>query len=331
MEIRSKTARRRRSIPWLAANSGSLIPYFILILIMLVMSLFQSNLSLKWFNSKMDAGMTLALVSIGQTLVMMIGGTDLSVGGVICFTNCIASVCLSEGSGYIPLLAIGIVLIGVAAGFINGIIIVKLKLQSFIATLATWSIWYGLALCVLSTDGGEPADSFVKAMMQRIGGLSLSTFMIAGLVLAGIVFKSTRLGISILAVGSNEKGAHFGGIDVNRTKIIVYTLSGALAACAGLFRTAQVASGSPTAGNDFILLSCAAAVIGGANIATGSFSFAGAIAGAFIMRLLTDLMVFAGVSSYLTSVFQGLLLILAVGINSLSALLQKKKSMEVSA
>ena len=98
----------------------------------------------------------------------------------------------------------------------------------------------------------------------------------------------------------------------------------------GLFRTAQANSGSPTAGNDFILLSCASAVIGGCSSTTGHFSFAGAIAGAAIMRLLTSLMVSAGVSSYMTSVFQGLILIVTVIVNSLGDIMREKKKMEVS-
>ena len=330
MKSNRKTAYAGKIFSWFSSNYSAFIPYVILIVLMLVMSSYQSNLSQKWFNSKMDAGLTLAFVGIGQMLVLMVGGTDLSVGGVICFTNCVAAVYMQDGIGSILLVSIGVIMIGIVAGLINGFIVVKLKLQSFIATLATWSIWYGLALCILTTDGGVPPKAFIDFMLQRVLGLSFSSFIIVGLIIIGIFFKHSKLGISILAVGSNEKGAYFGGINVNKTKILVFALSGMFAACAGLFRTAQVASGSPTAGNDFILLSCAAAVIGGASIASGRFSFAGAITGAFIMRLLTDLMVFAGVSSYLTSVFQGLLLIIAVCINSVSTILHNRKSMEVS-
>lgn len=316
-------------------NISAWIPYIVLLAVLILMNIYQPGIiSFRWLNRQMDTWVSLALVAIGQTLVFMIGGTDLSLGGVICFTNCLAAVYMPESGIGILGMCILVVLIGLAAGILNGIVIVKLNLQPFIATLATWAIWYGAAMCVLPTDGGKVPEAFANVLIHSfsaLGGLRVSMLILVALIVIGIFFKASSLGIAIRAVGSNEKGAFYGGINVQRTKIMVYAISGLLAGMAGLFRTAQVASGSPTAGNDFILLSCAAAVIGGYSVAKGYFSFAGAIAGAAVMRLLTSLMVSAGVSSYLTSVCQGLILIASVCVSSLGTIIRERRMMEVEA
>lgn len=325
-----KRLRKRSSF-----NISVWIPYVILIVLIIFMNIYQPGLvTFKWINRQMDAWVSLALVAIGQTLVFMIGGTDLSLGGVICFTNCLAAISMQNSGASILGVSLAVVAIGAFAGFVNGVVIVKLKLQPFIATLATWAIWYGGAMCLLSTDGGSVPEAFSQTLIHSfsaLGGLRVSFLILAALIVIGVFFKASSMGIAVRAVGSNEKGAYFGGISVDRTKIFVYTLSGLFAGLSGLFRTAQVSSGSPTAGNDFILLSCAAAVIGGCSSATGYFSFTGAIIGAAVMRLLTSLMVTAGVSSYMTSVFQGLILIIAVCVNSFSTMMREKKQMEVDA
>lgn len=311
------------------------IPYIILIVLLVFINFYQPGLvKFRWLNRQADSWVTLAFVAIGQTLVFMIGGTDLSLGGIICFTNCLAAVYMPDSVVGMIGMSLAIILIGILAGIFNGFIIVRFELQPFIATLATWAIWYGAALCILSTDGGKVPALFSGMLMKSfrdLGGLKTSALILIVLIISGIFFKASSLGIAIRAIGGNEKGAFFGGINVTAVKIKVYAISGMFAAMAGLFRTAQVSSGSPTAGNDFILLSCASAVIGGCSSVTGHFSFAGAVAGAAIMRLLTSLMVTAGVSSYMTSVFQGLILIVTVCINSISDIMREKTKMEVSA
>ena len=322
---------RSRSTTFLSLNAW--IPYIIIAALMIVINVCQpGQVTFRWLNRQADAAVSLALVSIGQTLVFMIGGTDLSLGGIICFTNCLAAVYMPDQPAGILLMSLALIAIGALAGWFNGLVIVKLKLQPFIATLATWAIWYGAAMCVLNTDGGKVPEAFSGTLMHgfsQMGGMRVSMLILIGLALIGVFFKASPLGIAIRAVGSNERGSYFCGINVDRTKITVYLISGLLAGMSGLFRTAQVASGSPTAGNNFILLSCAAAVIGGCSSASGYFSFTGAIVGAIIMRVLNTLMVTAGVSSYMTSVFQGLILILVVCINSLSTLMKEKRRMEV--
>lgn len=138
-------------------------------------------------------------------------------------------------------------IIGIAAGLLNGIIVIKFKLQAFIVTLATWYIFDGFALYVLPVDGGKTAKMYVDFMMQRIWGIPLSAFVLVILVLMWAWLRRTRFGISIFAIGKNSMSAYCSGININWVKLRVYAFSGLFAAIAGTYRTAYVNSGSPTA------------------------------------------------------------------------------------
>lgn len=216
-----------------------------------------------------------------------------------------------------------------AAGLINGAIVVKFKLQAFIVTLATWYIYDGFALWILPVDGGNTAEMYVNFMMQRIGGIPLSAFILLILVVMWAWLRRTRFGISLFAIGKNPTSAYCSGININWVKLRVYAFSGLFAAFAGTYRTAYVNSGSPTAGDNYVLLTCCAAVLGGINVAGGRGSLYGTIIGAFVLQLLSDLLTFAGLSSYWTSLIQGALLITVVGVTSVIEIVRRKRSLEV--
>ncbi len=311
-----------KSLGQLISNNWILlIPYLFLIVITGVIAcLNPGTLGLGWIANKSDAAFSLILVSIGQTLVLLIGGFDLSVGGVICVTNCLSAVYMGNSAGGMLLWSIVSILFGIAVGVFNGFIIGKTSMQPFIVTLATQSVCYGIALLILKVDGGNVSENFTNLFLVRFGQIPLTLIFIVILILLWLYIKRTDFGISIYAVGSNEKAARLNGIYVLRTKILVYGLSGLFAALAGLFRTAQVASGSPTAGADFVMTSISAAVIGGTSLLGGSGGLVGTIAGAFAIKGIADLLVFLNVSSYWSSLVQGVLLILAVAVSSIAVL-----------
>jgi ribose transport system permease protein len=307
-------------------NGVALIPYVILVLLYVTMILLAPKLfNFAWLGLKTNDAMTLILVSMGQTIVMLAGGIDLSVGGVICVTNSIAALYMQNTTGGMLLMSVAMLALGAAIGLLNGIAITRTQLQPFIVTLASWSVWGGVAIWILPIDGGTPPKGFINALLARPAGISLSIILIVVFILAWFVFKRTRLGSSIYAVGSSEKAAHLNGINVNRTKLVVYGLSGLLAAAAGLYRTAQLASGSPLAGNSFIMTSIVAAVIGGTSLAGGRGGLVGSMLGAIILRLITDVLVFLGVSTYWSTLCQGLLLILAVVVSSVATIAKRKE------
>jgi ribose transport system permease protein len=294
-----------------------LVPYLVLIILTVIMAVINPRtLSGRFLANKSDAAFSLILVAIGQTFVLLSGGFDLSVGGVICVTNSLLAVNMGTHPASLLSWTFICMLIGAGIGVFNGVVIVKTKMQPFIATLATQSVCFGAALLILKVDGGDVSRDFIGVVMRRFAGVPLSAILTVVLILLWLYVKRTPFGLSLYAVGSNEKAAHLNSINVFRTKIIAYGLSGLFAALAGIYRTAHVASGSPTAGAAFVMTSIAGAVIGGTAIGGGIGGIAGTVIGAYILRGITDLLVFLRVSSYWTSLVQGVLLVVAVALTS---------------
>ena len=314
----------------LANNIDQVIPYVIFLTLLILINILQPGvLNSSWLGTKVDGTMTLIFAAAGQSFVMLIQGMDLSIAGVICLTNSISALYMPDSFLGIIGTVLVMILVGMAAGAINGAIIVKFRIQPFITTLAMWFIWGGVALWVLPIDGGVPPEGYVDTLLGRVLGIPAAVLLIVLLLVFWSYIRRTRFGVSVFAIGSNEMSAYYSGINVRLVKIKVYAISGMFAALAGLFRTAHVASGSPTAGNDYILLSFCAAVLGGINVTGGRGGLYGTVVGAFILRLLADLLTFAGVSAYWTALVQGCLLIFAVGINSGINIINRKRRLEV--
>ena len=311
---------------FLSDNWVALVPYVMLLLIVIIMGILTpSTLNASYLANKCDNSFSLILVAIGQTFALLTGGFDLSVGGIICITNCLAAVHMQDNPGSIILWAIICLVLGVGIGCFNGFIIEKTKLQPFIVTLATQSVCMGIALLILKVDGGNVPASYVTAMLKRVGVIPVSAFLLLAMILIWLYFKRTKLCMAIYAVGSDKKAARLNGIPILKTMVKAYAISGGFAALAGLFRTASVASGSPTAGGDFVMSSISAAVIGGTALTGGVGGIFGTIVGALVLRYITDLLVFMKVSSYWASLVQGVILILAVALSAFGTMLRKRK------
>lgn len=310
----------------LSDNWVAMVPYIMLLLIIVIMGILNPNtLSLSYLANKCDSSFSLILVALGQTFVLLTGGFDLSVGGVICITNCLAAVHMQDNPGSILLWSVLCIVVGIAIGCFNGYVIEKTKLQPFIVTLATQSVCMGAALLILKVDGGNVPLSYITAMLTRFGPVPISALLLLILILIWIYFKQTKICMNIYAVGSNKKSANLNGIPVLKTVVTAYAISGAFAALSGLYRTAAVASGSPTAGGDFVMTSISAAVIGGTALTGGVGGMFGTIIGAFVLRYISDLLVFMQVSSYWSSLVQGVLLILAVALSAYGIMIRKRK------
>jgi ribose transport system permease protein len=327
----SKRSSNFQVINWIKLNWISTIPYLILLLLIIIMGMIQPNsIRLYWMGIKTDGTLALILAAVGQSFVIFSGGIDLSVGGVICITNSLAAIKMSDNIWSIILVSIAILILGAALGAFNGLLVIKVRLQPIIATLITWYIYSGIALIIIPTDEGDKIPQiFIKSLLSRKFGVPVSLIILIIIILFWIYIKRTVFGMSVFAVGSNENSAYFNGVNISKIKIYVYSLSGFFAACAGLFRTAQVASGSPTAGNNFNLLSIAAVVIGGASLKGGKGNIIGSIAGAFILKIIGDLLIFFGISSYWVSFFQGILLIIIIGIFSVSSMLKSRREIQL--
>jgi ribose transport system permease protein len=303
-------------------------PYILLLtLVLAVVSLNPQLLSLQVLETKLNNGLPLLFAAVAQTLVILTGGIDLSIGGILSLSTAIASTQIGDSAGSMLLWTLLILLVGMAAGAINGLIITYMRVTPFIATLATWSVWSGVALFVLPKEGGAIPRA-MKAAVQKgaVLGLPKSLVILLILIILWLLLKRTRLGTLIYSTGSSRMSTYLSGGAVRRTLILTYMMSGMLAALAGLYRTIQYTTGSPTAGEPFILTSAAAVILGGTSLSGGRGGAIQSLTGALILLLINDLIYFMGISTFYTPMVQGVLLILAVAIQSLGNYLRAQKA-----
>lgn len=309
----------------LAANKGTLLSVAVFALMFtLYIANHSAGLTPGVVLTAANKGVLLALVAMAQTLPALTAGLDLSVGMVFVLSNCLAST-LVQGS---PLqIALGIVAVlgaGLACGLINGAIVVYGRLQPIITTLATGAVYYGVALALRPTPGGDIAEGFAEAMTGQVAG-PVPTMLV---VLAGVVlvvwlpYRRSVAGRTAYAIGSNEAAAYLSGLDIGRAKLIAYALSGLLASLAGLLLTCLTWSGEASApiGGTYTLNSIAAVVIGGVSLFGGVGSAIGAIFGAFVLRTIEDLLFVFDLPPLWQPLFQGMVLLAAVSLGALRLL-----------
>lgn len=269
-------------------------------------------------NLDTAAAMTLMLAATGQTIVLLRGGIDLSIGGMISLGTVVAATHFTEDPATVALWTCIILALGLLIGILNGLIISLLKLQPFLVTLASWSILNGVAMLILPTDGGSVPSWWVSFASAKFTGLTSPVWLLLAILVFWAWFQATRIGIAIKATGSNEKSAYLSGVSITRVDVIAYGLSGFFASCAALYLTTQTGSGSPTIGKDYILPSVAAAVIGGVSLFGGRGHLLGTLIGAFVLTLIGNLVFVLHVSSYWQPVVSGLILLLSVLASSVA-------------
>jgi len=258
----------------------------------------------------------IAIMAVGQALVLITAGVDLSVGSVLGLCGVITAVLLNHGSNIFIGIAAGIGA-GIVCGALNGFLITRAQLPPFIATLAMMSVARGLAF---GLTGGEtirnlPAD-FLTIGQGAVFGVPVPILVMVLLaIVAGYLLKSTTWGRYVYAIGGNEEAAHFSGVNVKKVKLIVYLLCGLTAGIAGVLFTSRFGVGQSTAGLGYELDVIAAAVIGGVSLSGGRGTILGAIIGSLLMGILRNGLVLLNVSEYWQEVAIGLVIILAVIID----------------
>ena len=254
--------------------------------------------------------MPLALAAIAQTMVVLTRGIDLSVGGAVDLTNALAAVHLGTTLGSTVLWSVLILLVGAACGLVNGLLVALGRLQPILVTLATLSIFQGIAIRVLPQPGGQVPQEYTNILANPMGPWSLIYIVLLALFWAA--FRRTRLGVGVYAIGNDEAAAQSNGIDVRRTKILAYMLGGTFSAAAGLFLAATSTAGDATTGNGYTLTSIVAVVLGGVSLFGGRGSASGAMMGAFVTTMIVNILFFAHIDPLYQAFYEGLFLIIAV-------------------
>src|SRR6476660_2446530 len=276
-----------------------------------------------------NKGVLLAIVAMAQTLVVLTSGIDLSVGMVMVLANCLASTIVVGSPLQTTLGVLVVMLVGVVCGAINALIVIFGRLQPIVTTIATGAIYYGAALALRPVPGGDVDASLADALTgQMPGGMPSSLALLLALVLlVWLPFRRSVIGRAVYALGSSQVAAYMSGVPVRRSKFVAYTLSGFLAAVAGLFVTLITYSGEASAanGSTYTLYSIAAVVLGGVSLFGGSGSAIGAIFGALMFRTIGDLLFVFNVEPLWQPLFQGIVLSAAVCLCAVRLLLVRNR------
>ncbi|MBN1064626.1 ABC transporter permease, partial [Clostridium botulinum] len=204
--------------------------------------------------------------------------------------------------------------VGIAVGFVNGMLISKGKLQAFIVTLATMTIFRGLTLVFTNgTPISKLPETFVKIGNGKIGFMPIPVIITIVIAIVAIyLLNKTRFGRYLYALGGNEDSARLSGINTDKIKTLAYVISGFASAIAGVIITSRIASASPNAGTGFELDAIAAVVIGGTSLAGGEGKISGTIIGALIIGILNNGLNLMNVSPFYQSIVKGLVILMAV-------------------
>lgn len=271
--------------------------------------------------------MPLACVAMGQTLVIISGGIDLSVGSLISVCTAVAAKLMNTDSPVQLVFAvIAVMMTGVLTGCINGIGINYLRVPPLITTLCTDTILSGVALWLLPIAGGKINKGFAKFVFQKWDIISMPLFiMLALFLIMRFILYKTKSGVAIYAIGKNARISENMGIHVKRSSLKAYVLCGLCAAITGLLLACRMRVGDPTCGAVYSMDSITASVIGGASMAGGVGLLSGTIAGAFLVGMLSNIMNNLAVNQFLQYVLKGSLLVVAMIIYSISKLLEVKR------
>ncbi len=266
------------------------------------------------------------IIAIGMTLVIIIGGIDLSVGAVLALSAVgSAAFLMRYGWDTVPTIVV-ILALGTFVGLLNGTIVTKVNLQAFIVTLATlsaargvaslWSGGYAIPMAFGSGAGLGP-QSFKDMFAGSVNLLGLDIpvqvfyFIGVGLIVS-FVLKRTGFGRHIFAVGGNETAARLSGVPVHRTKILVFAICGFLSSLAALLHASLVNQGSHVDGNGYELNAIAAVVIGGTSMAGGAGTIIGTMVGALVLSIMDNILGLRNIQSEYQLIFKGVLIVLAV-------------------
>lgn len=262
----------------------------------------------------------LALAAVGQAIVVISGGIDLSIGAMMALTSVVsASLMKGQPEEFGIAVVVIVLLLGLALGAINGGLVVVTRVPDIVVTLAMSFVWAGCALLVLKTPGGGSAKWIKELVTGSLGNEWIPKAAVVLVLVVAVIWVPLRrsgLGLSIYAIGSNRLAAFRSGVSVGRTKVIAYALMGLFAALGGLSLTASTGIGTPVPG-PYTLMSVAAVVLGGVNLAGGRGGVFGALVAVVILQLIRTDMTFLNVNTNLAVVVQGVILIGVVMIGSL--------------
>jgi ribose transport system permease protein len=298
-------------------NNASLFGVIVLIVAVCVVGGLMTDRFFSFGNivNVYEQSTDLALVSIGQTLTILTGGIDLSVGSLISLTSCLTSGLINGDPGRVIPVAAAVLALGTLVGVLNAGLVISLRVHPLIVTLGMGAILQGVTLFYAMGPVGKVPRDFTFLAYGRIAGLPLgATIAVVFCVLVAMFLRYLPLGRQIYAVGDDDNAARLAGLPRTRVLIFVYGCSGFCCAAAGLYLVARFGVGQPYTGVNYTLASITPVILGGTALSGGRGGVIGTLLGAYLISLVNNLLNFMDVSKHYQLVAQALIIILAVSV-----------------
>lgn len=303
-----------------------LISLVLLVVVLLINYSFQNNLfQLRIINNNLRTMLPLMILAVGQAIVIIGGGVDLSAGTMVSMINTLLVIWITpeSGGGEIAAALLLACFVGVLAGGLNGFAVAYLRLQPIVTTYATSFIFSGVALLVLPRPGGSLPRDLVSFYRSTPLDIPLAIYVIVVLVIFWLLLRSTRYGQYLFAVGSSSEAAFTTGVPVRSVRVSTYIWSGLFAALAAIALTLSTGSGQANIGDDMTLNSIVAVVLGGTAMRGGQGGIAGAIIGVVILGIIRNIIFFANVPTWSQTLVNALVILAALAAPGLVRLFRR--------
>jgi ribose transport system permease protein len=312
---------------WARRNAWTLGLLVFLVILLAFTKFIQPSYGVTGVQGLAISVLPLALAAVGQAIVVISGGIDLSIGAIMALTSVIAaSQMLGQSEGFGVAVVIGVLALGLVLGAINGTLVVVTRVPDIVVTLAMSFVWAGCALLVLNRPGGGSAKWLKDIILGSLGNEWIPKAAVVLIIVIAAIWiplRRSKAGLRIYAVGSDRLAAFRSGVSVGRTKVLAYALLGLFGALGGLSLTASTGIGTPVPG-PYTLLSVAAVVLGGVSLAGGRGGVVGPLIAVAILQLIRTDMTFLRVDPNLAVVAQGVILIGVVMVGSLLQLRRRR-------
>jgi ribose transport system permease protein len=316
MSQTNQSAQRR--LWYKNSSTASTLTILLILIIMCVALSIAAPAFLKTSNLLSTARnfSAIAVAGFGVSIVILTGNIDISIGSIYGLAGVTVALLMKSGWAFLPAVLAGMV-VGGLCGLANGLLVVYLRLPSYIATLGMMQIVRGI--CYILTQGypvSGMAESFKWVGQGQLMGIPIPIyFMVLFAVIFAIFRNQTKTGRRIFALGGNEEATRISGVNTRNLKILCFVLSGVCAAFAGVINASKVGVAQPTAGNGFEMDAIASVVIGGSSMAGGVGTVVGTLIGSAIMGVLRNALVLLSVDSYWQTLVMGVVIIFAVTID----------------
>ena len=319
--------RIRAGVPQFIVGKSYRFALLLLIIAVTVNAALQSNFFRpSVLSDDLQTYLPLMLLAAGQTIVIIGGGVDLSVGAIVSLVDVLVVRTMGGNPGASQVfLAIGLGLAtGVLAGLINGICVAYLRFQPIVTTFATSFVFSGLALWVMSSPGGNVPPGLVDAYQANLLGLPVVLWVMVVVLVLWNFLRSTRYGRYLYAVGGQSMSAYVTGVPVSLVRLSTYIFSGLMAAFTAVALVMSTNTGDPLIGGPMTLESIVAVVLGGTRLSGGQGGVAGSLIGVVILSLILNIISFANIPTWWQTIVNALIVLLALTGPGIVALVRRK-------